>query len=275
MGPEVLYHFHQSNQGDGIAFLFFPQHQNRDFGRNADSDAGPDTADAGVDVEVLGIAFLIFGIGESRGIRAMAGIVKAHPFVVFPFGWTPRTNPKLSSMGVTGQREVDVGAWKHFLAPMCGIMGKEYGEERVGSMNAAHGSHRTVEVSVGAEGWFSDILDANQRDILRYRIVERTGQRHTTVLEHVPSSFFLNQDEAVDVGIASLLVETTHIVGIVVIAQNAIYGDKSFAIASLDACNFSEGMPERYGFGRTQCDEVACEYDYVWTGGRKAISKFF
>ena len=89
MGPEVLHHFRQSNQGDGIAFLFLPQYQNRDFGRNADADTGSDTADACVDVEVLGIAFLIFGIGERGGVGAMAGIVEAHPFVVFPLGGTP------------------------------------------------------------------------------------------------------------------------------------------------------------------------------------------
>ena len=89
MGPEVLHHFRQSDQGDGIAFLFLPQYQNRYFGRNADADTWSDTADAGVDVEVLGITFLIFGIGESRSFGAMTGIVEAHPFVVFPLGGTP------------------------------------------------------------------------------------------------------------------------------------------------------------------------------------------
>ena len=155
------------------------------------------------------------------------------------------------------------------------IMGEEDGEKRISCMNASDGSHGTVEITISAERRFADILDTNQRDVLRYRIVERTAQRHTIILEHVPSSFFLNQDKAVDVGIASLLVETTHIVGIIVIAQNAIYGDESFAIVPLDACNFSERLLERYGFGRTQCDKVSREYDYVWTGGRETISKFF
>ena len=85
-------------------------------------------------------------------------------------------------------------------------------------MDASDGSHSTVEITVSAEWRFADILDTNQGDVLRYRIVERTAQRHTVVLEHMPSCFFLNQNEAVDVGIASLLVETTHIVGIIVIA---------------------------------------------------------
>ena len=138
-------------------------------------------------------------------------------------------------MGVTSQREVDVGARKHFLAPMRGIVGEEDREERVGSMNAAHRSHCTVEITVSAEWGFANILDTNQRDVLRYRIVKRTAQRCTIVFEHMPSRLFLNQDEAVDVGIATLLVETAHVVGIIVIAQDAIYGDESFAIASLDA----------------------------------------
>ena len=94
----------------------------------------------------------------------LRGLVETAPLGIFPLSRTPLANLELDGMGVTCQHQVDVGLWQYLAAPMGWVVRQEDAVRRLGGVGDDLSGF--LQVSVGREGWFADVLDAEQGDAL-------------------------------------------------------------------------------------------------------------
>lgn len=145
-------------------------------------------------------------------------LVETHEFGVLPFRGAPAANDELHGVGVARQCEVNVGAFQHLATPMGWVVTEKYRKSANIGLDASDIIVSFVEVSVGAEWWFADILDSNERNALFCGIAAWTNEGLRFVEQHVPTRLLLQQNETINILLASLVIEGADIFGIVVIA---------------------------------------------------------
>lgn len=207
-------------------------------------------AETGVDVEVAG-----------------AVLVEACVLVVLPCRWRPAEDAELHVVRMSAKGEVDVGAREDFATPVGRIVGEKDGEKIVCSVESSDGAHGIFEVAIDRERWLANILYTDEGDgvfAFLYVCTIATIEEGCGVIEHLPACLFLHELQAIDILLASLVIVAAHIVGIVVIAHDAIDWDTR----GRETCKL---VAERYGFCGPHCDKIACKDNEVRLLGEDGI----
>lgn len=91
---------------------------------------------------------------------------------------------------MTGESEINVGYFPHFLKPMLGIVGKQYFEVSVFKVILSMLWIRFLQVTVFTKRRFSPVFDANQSNRVFLHGVSLHDEG-VLIVEHLPSGIVL------------------------------------------------------------------------------------